>query len=246
MLTFPEASSPQWSLINSLWTFRAWCWPLAPTSLHAVSPWIFSFGQQAPGYQSILTVIWAVNYLQTAGAQKAHLKLKGFHTGLNLPHYNYDMLIKVISVSASSISDVRKQVGGIRDGRHHALSPQNEAGPDQKSSTPSGPDKTSLPGGPWLPAPSASPQVPAIFMTLSWKHQSHLKRSNNNAAHNTGMPYEVHTNSEVVSTDGSRTLDAKLLNPDTTIGYLSNPLPQLKLDKECINIWISLNESRIE
>ena len=133
MLTFPEASSPQWSLINSLWTFRAWCWPLAPTSLHAVSPWIFSFGQQAPGYQSILTVIWAVNYLQTAGAQKAHLKLKGFHTGLNLPHYNYDMLIKVISVSASSISDVRKQVGGIRDGRHHALSPQMKQGQIRKA-----------------------------------------------------------------------------------------------------------------
>lgn len=53
------------------------------------------------------------------------------------------------------------------NGRHPALSPQDEAGPDQKSSIPSGPDKTSLPGGPWLPAPSASPQVPAIFMMLS-------------------------------------------------------------------------------
>ena len=171
----------------------------------------------------------------------------GFHTGLNLPHYNHDVLIKVISVSGSSRSDVRKQVGGIRDGRHHALSPQNEAGPDQKSSAPSGPDKTSLPGGPWLPAPSASPQVPAIFMMLSWKHQSHLKRSNNNAAHNTGMPYGVTLIQrwfpQMVPEHSMQKSWTQIQQSDIT---LSNPLPHLKLDKECINIWISLNESRIE
>lgn len=78
----------------------------------------------------------------------------------------------------------------LGSGRHCAPSSQNEAGPDLKNSTPSGPDKTSLSARPWLPAPTASTQAPAIFMTvIKKKNQSHLKRSNNNTMRNTGVPY---------------------------------------------------------
>lgn len=173
-------SGPSWPVPKPVVHNDPWevpCWPsghsLGPLSLLLYTPW--AVAAAALDSNSWLIEARFAHFDLSNGlpassrSSERPLKIEGLPYSAFTPNGAPSAPLSSWLVDDSKLCVRILGVGGQEAGGQHRECKAPCSKLTKQSSSPSGPDAASLSAAPWLLAPAASPQAPAIFMTLSWK-----------------------------------------------------------------------------